>query len=127
MLVMTSKLETLVLVSSGWMSKRLDTYCYRARSKKLLWETVFCHGIRFDIFFPALVSPIYFCPNILFAMCSVSAKFLKFEQLDQDPSISTEATGVSMDGTGQIGTYFYTAPEIEQGWPKIDEKVKICC
>jgi translation initiation factor 2-alpha kinase 4 len=28
-----------------------------------------------------------------------------------------------MDGTGQVGTYFYTAPEIEQGWPKIDEKV----
>ncbi|KAK4752449.1 hypothetical protein SAY87_021247 [Trapa incisa] len=50
------------------------------------------------------------------------AKFLKLEQLDQDPGLSTEATGVSMDGTGQIGTYFYTAPEIEQGWPKIDEK-----
>nr|XP_011457263.1 PREDICTED: probable serine/threonine-protein kinase GCN2 isoform X1 [Fragaria vesca subsp. vesca] len=49
------------------------------------------------------------------------AKFLKFEQLDQDP-IPADTTGVSLDGTGQVGTYFYTAPEIEQGWPKIDEK-----
>lgn len=29
----------------------------------------------------------------------------------------------SLEGTGQVGTYLYTAPEIEQGWPKIDEKV----
>ncbi|KAL5703428.1 non-specific serine/threonine protein kinase [Ranunculus cassubicifolius] len=50
------------------------------------------------------------------------AKFLKLEQLDLEPSFPAE-TGVSMDGTGQVGTYFYTAPEIEQGWPKIDEKV----
>ncbi|KAM6545969.1 hypothetical protein CsatB_026705 [Cannabis sativa] len=50
------------------------------------------------------------------------AKFLKFEQLDQDLSCPPDATGVSVDGTGQVGTYFYTAPEIEQGWPKIDEK-----
>ncbi|KAG8369529.1 hypothetical protein BUALT_Bualt14G0023000 [Buddleja alternifolia] len=50
------------------------------------------------------------------------AKFLKLEQLDQDID-ATETVGVSADGTGQIGTYFYTAPEIEQGWPKIDEKV----
>ncbi|KAG0460272.1 hypothetical protein HPP92_023400 [Vanilla planifolia] len=28
-----------------------------------------------------------------------------------------------MDGTGQVGTYFYTAPEIEQRWPQINEKV----
>lgn len=49
------------------------------------------------------------------------AKFLKREQLEQDIDAS-EATGVSIDGTGQVGTYFYTAPEIEQGWPKIDEK-----
>lgn len=28
-----------------------------------------------------------------------------------------------MDGTGQVGTYFYTAPEIEQKWPQINEKV----
>lgn len=28
-----------------------------------------------------------------------------------------------MDGTGQVGTPFYTAPEIEQGWPQINEKV----
>ncbi|KAF7824321.1 eIF-2-alpha kinase GCN2 isoform X3 [Senna tora] len=51
------------------------------------------------------------------------AKFLKLEQLDQDPGHPTDITGVSIDGTGQVGTYFYTAPEIEQGWPKIDEKV----
>uniref|UniRef100_A0A803KTE7 non-specific serine/threonine protein kinase n=1 Tax=Chenopodium quinoa TaxID=63459 RepID=A0A803KTE7_CHEQI len=53
------------------------------------------------------------------------AKFLKLEQLDQEttfPSDARHAPGVSIDGTGQIGTYFYTAPEIEQGWPKIDEK-----
>ncbi|KAA8527288.1 hypothetical protein F0562_034615 [Nyssa sinensis] len=49
------------------------------------------------------------------------AKFLKLEQLDQDPD-PAETAGVSVDGTGQVGTYFYTAPEIEQGWPKIDEK-----
>ncbi|XP_074281489.1 eIF-2-alpha kinase GCN2 [Silene latifolia] len=51
------------------------------------------------------------------------AKFLKLEQLDQDTTFPSDAApGVSMDGTGQVGTYFYTAPEIEQGWPKIDEK-----
>ncbi|KAL3835058.1 hypothetical protein ACJIZ3_009794 [Penstemon smallii] len=50
------------------------------------------------------------------------AKFLKLEQLDQDVD-ATETVGLSVDGTGQIGTYFYTAPEIEQGWPKINEKV----
>ncbi|KAI3470117.1 hypothetical protein Pfo_026780 [Paulownia fortunei] len=49
------------------------------------------------------------------------AKFLKLEQLDQDVD-ATEMVGVSVDGTGQVGTYFYTAPEIEQGWPKINEK-----
>ncbi|CAJ1933325.1 unnamed protein product [Sphenostylis stenocarpa] len=50
------------------------------------------------------------------------AKFLKLEHLDQDLGHTADATGVSIDGTGQVGTYFYTAPEIEQGWPKIDEK-----
>ncbi|XP_049381059.1 eIF-2-alpha kinase GCN2 [Solanum stenotomum] len=49
------------------------------------------------------------------------AKFLKLEQLDQDVDAS-EMIGVSVDGTGQVGTYFYTAPEIEQMWPKINEK-----
>lgn len=49
------------------------------------------------------------------------AKFLKREQVDQDPDPG-ETAGVSVDRTGQVGTYFYTAPEIEQGWPKIDEK-----
>lgn len=53
----------------------------------------------------------------------LSAKFLKLEQVDQDPAHLADTTGVSIDGTGQVGTYFYTAPEIEQGWPKIDEKV----
>ncbi|XVE81078.1 hypothetical protein DITRI_Ditri15bG0034400 [Diplodiscus trichospermus] len=50
------------------------------------------------------------------------AKFLRFEQVDQDGGFPTDTAGVSADGTGQVGTYFYTAPEIEQGWPKIDEK-----
>uniref|UniRef100_A0A6N2MQV1 non-specific serine/threonine protein kinase n=1 Tax=Salix viminalis TaxID=40686 RepID=A0A6N2MQV1_SALVM len=50
------------------------------------------------------------------------AKFLELEQLDHDTALPTDTAGVSMDGTGQVGTYFYTAPEIEQGWPKIDEK-----
>ncbi|KAF3666707.1 hypothetical protein FXO37_10387 [Capsicum annuum] len=49
------------------------------------------------------------------------AKFLKLEQLDQDVDAS-EIIEVSVDGTGQVGTYFYTAPEIEQRWPKINEK-----
>ncbi|CAI9778226.1 unnamed protein product [Fraxinus pennsylvanica] len=49
------------------------------------------------------------------------AKFLKLEQLDQDADAG-EMVGVSVDRTGRVGTYFYTAPEIEQGWPKIDEK-----
>ncbi|KAK8959442.1 putative serine/threonine-protein kinase GCN2 [Platanthera guangdongensis] len=30
---------------------------------------------------------------------------------------------ISIDGTGQVGTNFYTAPEIEQRWPQINEKV----
>ncbi|XP_054816173.1 eIF-2-alpha kinase GCN2 isoform X2 [Prosopis cineraria] len=50
------------------------------------------------------------------------AKFLKLEQLDQDLGYPADTNGVSIDGTGQVGTYFYTAPEIDQGWPKIDEK-----
>ncbi|KFK40246.1 hypothetical protein AALP_AA3G349200 [Arabis alpina] len=50
------------------------------------------------------------------------AKFLKLEQLDQDAGFSTDLAGSGVDSTGQAGTYFYTAPEIEQGWPKIDEK-----
>ncbi|XP_019168429.1 PREDICTED: eIF-2-alpha kinase GCN2 isoform X3 [Ipomoea nil] len=49
------------------------------------------------------------------------AKFLKLEQLDQDLD-AAETIGISVDGTGQVGTFFYTAPEIEQGWPKINEK-----
>nr|CAH67537.1 H0425E08.5 [Oryza sativa] len=51
------------------------------------------------------------------------AKFLKLEQLDHDQYLPSEGMGVSMDGTGQVGTYFYTAPEVEQKWPHINEKV----
>ncbi|CAI0541132.1 unnamed protein product [Linum tenue] len=52
------------------------------------------------------------------------AKFLMLEQVDHEAPLPLDpTTGVSVDGTGQIGTYFYTAPEIEQGWPKINEKV----
>ncbi|KAI0496268.1 hypothetical protein KFK09_022582 [Dendrobium nobile] len=51
------------------------------------------------------------------------AKFLNLEQLDHDQYFPNETNGVSMDGTGQVGTYFYTAPEIEQRWPQINEKV----
>ncbi|CAN6448832.1 unnamed protein product [Victoria cruziana] len=51
------------------------------------------------------------------------AKFLKFEQSEYDSSFGNEVSGVSFDGTGKVGTYLYTAPEIEQGWPHIDEKV----
>ncbi|KAM0940124.1 putative protein kinase PEK-GCN2 family [Dioscorea sansibarensis] len=51
------------------------------------------------------------------------AKFLKLEELDYDQHLLTETSGVSVDGTGQVGTYFYTAPEIEQRWPQINEKV----
>ncbi|TYH49683.1 hypothetical protein ES332_D10G153100v1 [Gossypium tomentosum] len=51
------------------------------------------------------------------------AKFLRFEQVDQDAGFPIDMLGSSVDGTGQVGTYFYTAPEIEQGWPRIDEKV----
>lgn len=58
-----------------------------------------------------------------FSFSFLSAKFLKLEQVDQDSAHLGDTTGVSIDGTGQVGTYFYTAPEIEQGWPKIDEKV----
>uniref|UniRef100_A0A2P2LII9 Uncharacterized protein MANES_11G120800 n=3 Tax=Rhizophora mucronata TaxID=61149 RepID=A0A2P2LII9_RHIMU len=50
------------------------------------------------------------------------AKFLKLEQLDHDVTLPSDTIGVSIDGTGQVGTYFYTAPEIEQEWPKINEK-----
>ncbi len=43
--------------------------------------------------------------------------------MDPNPSASADVTTGSLDGTGQVGTYFYTAPEIAQGWPHIDEKV----
>lgn len=65
--------------------------------------------------------------RIIHAFFTLSAKFLKLEQLDQDGGVSTDVAGSGVDSTGQAGTYFYTAPEIEQGWPKIDEKVSSCC
>lgn len=46
--------------------------------------------------------------------------------MDQDGGFSTDVAGSGVDSTGQAGTYFYTAPEIEQSWPKIDEKVSSC-
>lgn len=64
--------------------------------------------------------------NSFFIIFLAAAKLLKLQQLDQDVSFPTDTTVVSIDGTGQVGTYFYTAPEIEQGWPKIDEKVIGC-
>jgi translation initiation factor 2-alpha kinase 4 len=51
-----------------------------------------------------------------------SAKFTSLEQPDKEPLLSDTNIG-SLDGTGQVGTYFYTAPEVAQGWPTIDEKV----
>lgn len=45
--------------------------------------------------------------------------------MDHEPSFANDTAGVSVDGTGQVGTYFYTAPEIEQAWPHINEKVKV--
>lgn len=64
-----------------------------------------------------------FCFVFILCVCGLfSAKFLKAEQVDHD-SVYTSETAGSVDGTGRVGTYFYTAPEIEQGWPHIDEKV----
>lgn len=51
------------------------------------------------------------------------AKFSNLEQMDREIFPASELNGDSIDGTGQVGTYFYTAPEIEQAWPHIDEKV----
>ncbi|GMH07924.1 hypothetical protein Nepgr_009764 [Nepenthes gracilis] len=44
---------------------------------------------------------------------------------DVENDIIAKSTCVSIAGIGQIGTYFYTAPEIEQGWPDIDEKADL--
>ncbi|XP_057815476.2 eIF-2-alpha kinase GCN2 isoform X2 [Cryptomeria japonica] len=51
------------------------------------------------------------------------AKFSNLEQMDREYLLASELNGDSIDGTGLVGTYFYTAPEIEQAWPHIDEKV----
>ncbi|MCO5571335.1 hypothetical protein L7F22_025073 [Adiantum nelumboides] len=50
------------------------------------------------------------------------AKFTSLEQPDREAFLSSDVHGSSLDGTGQVGTYFYTAPEVGQGWPLIDEK-----
>ncbi|KAK8951997.1 hypothetical protein KSP39_PZI003391 [Platanthera zijinensis] len=50
------------------------------------------------------------------------AKFLKLEQLNHDHYFPNETNEVSIDATDQVGTYFYTAPEIEKRWPQINEK-----
>ena len=53
-----------------------------------------------------------------------AAKFTNLEpDLDPNPLASIDKTSASLEGTGAVGTYFYTAPEIQQGWPHIDEKV----
>ncbi|OAE21527.1 hypothetical protein AXG93_2116s1430 [Marchantia polymorpha subsp. ruderalis] len=54
-----------------------------------------------------------------------SAKFTNLEQPDREtnPIASTEVTSASFEGTGQVGTYFYTAPEVDQGLPHVDVKV----
>lgn len=53
-----------------------------------------------------------------------AAKFANLEpDLDPNPLASVDKISASLDGTGAVGTYFYTAPEIVQGWPHIDEKV----
>ncbi|KAJ3680725.1 hypothetical protein LUZ60_017003 [Juncus effusus] len=51
------------------------------------------------------------------------AKFLKLEQIDQEQNFPTNTAGVSMTGTGQMGNRLYNAPEIEEKWPQINEKV----
>ncbi|KAL3680389.1 hypothetical protein R1sor_023345 [Riccia sorocarpa] len=53
------------------------------------------------------------------------AKFTNLEQPDRDtrPIASEEVVNLSSEGTGQVGTYFYTAPEVEQGLPHVDVKV----
>ncbi|XP_024542885.1 eIF-2-alpha kinase GCN2 isoform X2 [Selaginella moellendorffii] len=53
------------------------------------------------------------------------AKFADLQNPDQDHRVPVkfEANVKSLEGTGQVGTYFYRAPEIEQAWPHIDEKV----
>ena len=53
-----------------------------------------------------------------------AAKFANLEpDIDLNPLASVDKTSGSLEGTGAVGTYFYTAPEILQGWPHIDEKV----
>lgn len=54
-----------------------------------------------------------------------AAKFTNLEQPDREtnPIASTEVTSASFEGTGQVGTYFYTAPEVDQGLPHVDVKV----
>ena len=57
-----------------------------------------------------------------------AAKFANLESdLDSNALASVDKTSGSLEGTGAVGTYFYTAPEILQGRPHIDEKVLDFC
>ncbi|KAL2612674.1 hypothetical protein R1flu_024366 [Riccia fluitans] len=53
------------------------------------------------------------------------AKFTNLEEPDREtkPIAPAEVASVSFEGTGQVGTYLYTAPEVEQGLPHVDVKV----
>lgn len=64
---------------------------------------------------------------LAFCLLFLAAKFANLEQPDVDPNplASVDMPSGSVDGTGAVGTYFYTAPEIEQHWPHIDEKVSL--
>lgn len=44
-------------------------------------------------------------------------------QSDHDQKLQTTTRGASGDDTRQIGTFPYSAPELEEDGPQIDEKV----
>ncbi|KAL0340551.1 UNVERIFIED_CONTAM: eIF-2-alpha kinase GCN2, partial [Sesamum radiatum] len=112
MLAMISKLGILVLE----LNLQMKGVSYFIRLEKDVKESFWNYQeLKESSNFNILALPSS-CQSIRF-----STKFLKLEQVDQDVD-ATETVGVSIDGTGQVGTYFYTAPEIEQGWPKINEK-----
>eukprot|EP00850_Spirogloea_muscicola_P010860 SM000065S20209 [mRNA] locus=s65:314038:324123:+ [translate_table: standard] len=54
------------------------------------------------------------------------AKFNNLEPFEVESSLRQAGDAEKSESsllTGQVGTYLYTAPEIEQGWPHIDDKV----
>eukprot|EP00850_Spirogloea_muscicola_P003239 SM000013S26408 [mRNA] locus=s13:225121:235378:+ [translate_table: standard] len=54
------------------------------------------------------------------------AKFNNLEPFEVESSLRRAGDAEKSESsmlTGQVGTYLYTAPEIEQGWPHIDDKV----